>query len=171
MPSPQPPALTKQEQRDVEQAAEAVAEVLRAAVRATIEERSPTPARDTVMEIVESGERSLTDDGANPAAIMTTYLLLHWVGLVRDALADEPERVAEILAWVEENLGKRYRLRARYTSAALQSPEGVEEIAEYAHGLGLDFMPSILWLLAGAVARYGDGDVGWLQQLQPSEVS
>ncbi|MGQ0573477.1 MAG: hypothetical protein ACT4RN_04640 [Pseudonocardia sp.] len=163
--------LDKQQQKDVVRAAEAVSGALRDAVQATITDRSPEPARETVVEIVEAGSRSPTADGGNPAAIMTTYVLLHWVTMVREALVDEPDRVAEILAWVEENLGRRYRLRARYTSVALDGAAGVEEIAEYARALGADFMPSIVWLLAGAVARYGDGDADWLAMLGAAEFS
>lgn len=163
--------LTEKQQRDVERAAEAVGDALRQAVEATIAEHSPEPARETIMEIIDTGRHAPTPDGGNPAAMMTTYLLLHWLGNVRAALVDHPDRVAEILAWVEEHLGHRCRLRARYTAVALDGPDGVDEIAEYARGLGADFMPSIVWLLAGAVARFGDGDVGWLQQIQRAGMS
>lgn len=163
--------LDKQQQADVMRAAEAVSDALRGAVQATITEKTPDPARDTTAAIVETGSRSPTGDGDNPAAMMTTYVLLHWLTLVRDALLDRPDRVEEILGWVEENLGRRYRLRARYTAAALDEASGIDEIAEYVDALGADFMPSIIWLLAGAVARYGDGDADWIATLQAAEVS
>ena len=163
--------LDKQQQADVMRAAEAVSDALRDAVQATITEKAPDPARDTIEAIVETGSRSTTADGENPAAMVTTYVLLHWLTLVREALLDRPDRVEEILAWVEENLGNRYRLRARYTAAALDGPGGIDEIAEYAGALGADFMPSIIWLLAGAVARYGDGDADWIATLRAAEVS
>lgn len=161
--------LDKKEQAEIARAADAVSGVLRDAVQATVEEKRPEPARATINMIVESGAGSPAPDGSNPAAMMTTYVLLHWLTLAREALAEHPDRVAEILAWIEENLGKRYRLRARYTAPALESPGGIGEIAEYADALGGDFMPSIIWLLAGAVARYGEGDAGWLAGLQPVE--
>lgn len=162
--------LDDQQQQDVTRAVEAVSGALRDAVQSTLDERTPEPARATIVEIVETGSRSLTADGGNPAAMMTTYLLLHWLATVREELAERPDRVSEILAWVEENLGKRCRLRARYTSVALEDAGGMDEIAEYAQALGADFMPSIIWLLAGAVARYGDGDAGWLQKLQTADL-
>lgn len=149
-------------------AAEVVAGAMRAAVQATITERRPEPAREAVDQIVAAGSGSATVDNPNPAAVLTTYLLVHWLNLVREKLADRPERVSEILGWVEENLGRRYRLRAGYPAAALVSSEGLEEIAEYAPALGSEFMPAIIWLLAGAVARYGDGDADWIT-LRPAD--
>ncbi|MGD9529594.1 hypothetical protein [Pseudonocardia sp.] len=158
--------LDKQQQADVARAADAVATALRDAVQVTVDEHTPDAARHAVFAIVETGMRTPSPDGGNPAAMMATYLLLHQITLVREALADRPDRVAEILSWIEENLGKRPRLRARYTSEALVSEAGVEEIAAYAEGLGPDFMPSLLWLLAGAVAVYADGDAEWISTLQ-----
>ncbi|MGQ0574091.1 MAG: hypothetical protein ACT4RN_07780 [Pseudonocardia sp.] len=163
--------MNKKQQATVIRAAEAVSTALRDAVQATVDERSPETARETVVAIAETGAGAPAPDGGNPAAMMTAYLLMHRLEQVRDALVDRPDRVEEILAWVEENLGRRYRLRARYTAAALEGPEGMEEVAVYAEALGADFMPSIIWLLAGAVARYGDGDADWLATLQAAEVS
>jgi len=163
--------LDNQQQQDVVRAAEAVSDALRDAVQATISAKDPEPARATVLTIAQTGSRSLDAEGGNPAAMMTTYLLLQWLSAVREELADRPDRVAEILTWVEEHLGKRCRLRARYTSVALEGDDGVGEIAEYAGALGADFMPSMIWLLAGAVARYGDGDVGWLDSFGTAEAT
>lgn len=158
--------LDEQQQAEVARAADALTTTLRDTVQVTVDEHTPDAARQTVFAIVETGSRSPTPDGGNPAAMMTTYLLLHQLTLVREELAGRPERVAEILGWIDEHLGRRPRLRARYTAQALESETGVEEIATYAEGLGPDFMPSILWLLAGAVALYGDGDAGWIARLQ-----
>ncbi|MGE3285210.1 MAG: hypothetical protein AB7J32_03780 [Pseudonocardia sp.] len=163
--------LDKKQQADVARAADAVAAALRDAVQVTVDEHTPDAARHAVFAIVETGTRTPTPDGGNPAAMMATYLLLHQLTLVREALADRPDRVAEILAWIEENLGKRPRLRARYTSEALVNEEGIEEIAAYAEGLGPDFMPSMLWLLAGAVALHGDGDAEWITRLQEARIA
>jgi len=166
MSSPEPVVLTRQQRRDLDRAAEAVASVLQQAIEATISEDSPEPARETILEIVQIGQAAPDPDGDNPAVMMTTVLLLSWLGVVGEALAEEPERVPRILEWVEEHLGHRCRLRAGYTASGLNGSAGVDEIADYARGLGADFMPSILWLLAGAVACYGDGDVSWLTAVQ-----
>jgi hypothetical protein len=165
MPSPQP-LFTKREQRDVARAVHAVADLLCEAMQDTIAEGSPDPAREAVESIVESAESSGMLDASEAGEVMITYLLLGWASEVREALAHTPDRVAQILGWVEEHLGKRYRLRARYTAGVLDSDEGLAETIQYAEGLGEDFLPSIVWLLAGAVARFGDGDVEWLDRLR-----
>jgi hypothetical protein len=36
----------------------------------------------------------------------------------------------------------------------------------YSQALGDDFLPSLVWLVAGVVAVYGEGDVAWLRDLE-----
>lgn len=160
--------LGKKQQADVMRAAEAVAITLRQAIQATVDHRTPEAGRQTVLAIVDVGTRALGEDGANPAVMMTTHVLLHDLSAVRQGLTDQPDRVERVLGWIEENLGKRYALRARYTSAALETAEGLDDIAAYTEALAEDFMPSLVWLLAGAVAVYGDGDAQWLARLTPA---
>ena len=76
-----------------------------------------------------------------------------------------------MLAWIEENLGKRYRARARYTASALESEAGAGEITSYRPALQDDFLATLIWLLAGAVAVFGGGDVDWLKALEPDGAS
>ena len=71
-----------------------------------------------------------------------------------------------MLAWIEDALGTRYRARARYTSGALRSEQDAAEIMMYAQALGDDFLPSLVWLIAGAVAVHGAGDAEWLRDLE-----
>lgn len=156
--------LSKRERQQVEEAAEAVVEVLRESVRATVADPGPGHARQVVGGLLTMDQRADAQDG--PARLMTTYTLLGWLTAVRAELSDRPERVDTVLGWIGENVGSRYRARARYTSAALRSDDEAGEIVEYLEALGDDFLPSLVWLLAGAVACYGDGDVEWLLSLE-----
>jgi hypothetical protein len=130
--------LSRREEREIAQAAEAVALVLREAVAATVAEPGPAPAREVVARILELDEQAGGTDGAGPGA-----------------------------RWIEEHLGARYRARARYTSGALRSDEAAVEIADYLDALRDDFLPSLVWLLAGAAACYSDGDVDRLLGAAP----
>jgi hypothetical protein len=56
------------------------------------------------------------------------------------------------VAWIEENLGRRYRARARYTASAPESEAGAAEITTYRPALQDDFLATLVWLLAGAVS-------------------
>jgi hypothetical protein len=70
------------------------------------------------------------------------------------------------MAWVQDALGTRCRARARYTSGALRSEQDAGEIMLYAQALGDDFLPSLVWLIAGTVAVHGAGDTAWLGDLE-----
>jgi hypothetical protein len=43
---------------------------------------------------------------------MATLTLVRWAGLARAELADQPGWVDEVLAWIQDALGTRYRARA-----------------------------------------------------------
>lgn len=157
---------SKQELREVEEAAEAIGGLLMRAVAATIAAPSPVPAREAVGEFLSIDTSAAPDSGSGPAQLLATLTLSRWFGLVREELADRPRRVDEVLAWIEDNVGKRYRARARYTASVLESEAGAGEITTYRPALQDDFLATLVWLLAGAVALYGGGDVAWLKGLE-----
>ena len=159
---------SKQELREVEQAAEAIGGLLMRAVEATVAEPSPVPSREAVGEFLSIDRSAAPDSVSGPAQLLATLTLSRWLGLVREELADRPQRVDEVLDWIEENLGKRYRARARYTSPALESAAGAGDITTYRPALQDDFLATLVWLLAGAVAVYGAGDIAWLKALEPA---
>jgi len=158
---------SKQELREVEEAAEAIGGLLVRAVEATVEDASPVPAREAVGEFLSIDAHAAPDSGSGPAQLLATLTLSRWLGQVREALVDQPQRVDEILSWIEESLGKRYRARTRYTSPVLESEAGAGEITTYRAALQDDFLATLVWLLAGAVAVFGGGDVAWLKALEP----
>lgn len=154
--------LSKRERRQFDEAAAQLATTLRQAVQRTVTAGGPQPAREAISQLLGTSPPGR----GHPAELMAGYQLLSWVRLVRDALGDRPQRVDEVLGWIEEAVGRRYRARARYTSGALDSESAEPQTLHYRDALGADFLPSLIWLLAGAVARYGDGDVEWLHRLE-----
>lgn len=156
----------KKEQRAFEEVAGIVGGLLQRAVAATIAEGTPDPAREAVGEFLDIDENAGSVDAAGgPTELLATLTLVRWHSLAREELVDRPQRVEEVLAWIEENLGRRYRARARYTSPIMQSEEGAREIVVYRSALEEAFLATLIWLLAGAVALYGDGDIAWLEGL------
>ncbi len=157
--------MSKRYEQQIEQVAQAVTGLLTDAVQETIEQRSPEPARQCIARLLHLDREAAPDDESGPAELMATLGLVRWAGLARRDVGERPGWIEEVLAWIEESLGRRYRARARYTSGALRSDEDASEIMIYSDALQDDFLPSLIWLIAGVVARYGEGDVGWLRDL------
>lgn len=153
---------------EVQQALEAIGNLLADAVQATIDEPSPDPARQCARQFFDIDAHAAPDEDGGPAQMMALLTLVRWLSLAREELADRPDRpgrVEDVLGWIEEHLGKRYRARARYTSGLLESKDAAGEVAIYQHALQEEFLPALVWLLAGAVARFGEGKIAWLRAL------
>lgn len=157
--------LSRRQERDVRRAAEAVDTVLLDAVARTAAEPDAEPARHVLAELMTYDERPEFGDSA-PTRMMAFVALAGRLADVRSALADRPERAEQVLGWVGEHLGPRCRARARYTSGMLVDDAAANEASEYVDALREDFLPSLVWLLAGAVARFADGDVDWLRRIE-----
>ncbi|TQM01730.1 hypothetical protein [Pseudonocardia kunmingensis] len=161
----------KRDRKEVDLAVEAIGGLLIEAVQATITDRVPGPARECAEEFAAIDDGVAPDDEGGPTGLMATLTLVRWLSSAREELLDRPARVDEVLAWIEDALGRRYRARARYTSGMLESEAGVRESMEYVDALQEDFLPSLIWLVAGVVAVYHEGDVGWLRRLHgPDQV-
>lgn len=145
--------------------AEELASRLIAAVAQTLTEREPAPSRTLIGLTLEIGRLSEPDGEGKTTRLMVTLILIRWLSVARAKLEDRPERVDAALGWIEETMGKRFAARARYTAPALRDEEGASEILRYREALGDDFLPSLVWLLAGVVAAEQDGDVAWLARL------
>ena len=156
----------KRDERQVQQVAEAITGLLAESVKETIAQRSPEPARECVRELLAIDRAAAPEEAGGPAELMATLGLIRWAGLARIELGARPGWVEEVLAWIKDELGSRYRARARYTSGALRGDAEAAEIMLYSQALGDDFLPSLVWLVAGTVAVYGQGDVAWLRDLE-----
>jgi hypothetical protein len=156
----------QREQRQVQQVAEAVTGLLAEAVKETIEKRSPEPARECIAELIAVDRRNAPEEKGGPVELMATLGLVRWAGLARREAGDRPGWVEEALGWIEEALGTRCRARAAYTAGALRSEAEAAEIMMYAKALRADFLPSLVWLIAAAVAVHGSGRIEWLGDLE-----
>jgi hypothetical protein len=159
----------KPEEQELERAAEAVGGLLMEAVQATIADRTPDPSRECVAEFLSIDDKVAPEDDGGPTELVATLTLVQWLSAARNELLDRPGRVEEALGWIEEAMGRRYRSRARYTCGALESADGARESMEYAAALQDDFLPSMIWVVAGVVAVHGEGDVTWLRRLAGPE--
>ena len=157
--------MSKRYERQIQQVAEAITGLLADAVKETIEQRSPEPARQCIARLLHLDREAAPEDESGPAELMATLGLVRWAGLARRDVGERPGWVEEVLAWIEESLGRRYRARARYTSGALRSDEDASEIMIYVGRLQRR-LPALADLVdRRGVARYGEGDVGWLRDL------
>lgn len=159
-PSDSPAAL------DMAQAAASVGNLLADAVRATLEHRTPDPARAAAAELVRVDERAAPEHRGGPAQLMGMLTLVRWLSLVREATPDRPDRVDAVLARVEDVLGKRCRARAGFVCGALVDDERAGEVPAAQAALQEEFLPALTWLAAGSVAVFGDGEVAWLRGLE-----
>jgi hypothetical protein len=137
-------------EREMVQAVTAVEELLDRAVAATVADRSPAPARETAALVERMDARAEDADVDGPIELLATLTLVGRLAALRDAPADGTDRVAAALTWVEEALGRRCRARAAFVSALLVTEDAADDVARYRDALRGEFLPALLWLLAGA---------------------
>jgi hypothetical protein len=148
--------------REFDELVEEVQGLLLEAVRETIESGSPEPARSRIAVIVEIDEGvTAFHSGPPPGQTVAFVCLIRW--LTRSARDDtfrpEPD---EVLGWIGQHVGARYRARAGYLIGTLD-PDRAEDVAAlYAEALGDDFLPTLLWIAAALTALHGHGDSSWL---------
>jgi hypothetical protein len=149
----------QRERTEIAEAAERISELVLETVEATLAERSAEPGRRYL-----SGLSSGQTDEERTTELMITLIMVRWLSVVRDHVGTG-DVVEPVLAWIREELGVRPAARARYTSAPLVSEESAADIMGYRDALHSDFLPSMAWLLAGAVAVHGEGAIDWLREL------
>ena len=156
---------SKKELQEAEQAIASIGELLIEAVQATIEHRSHEPARPAVGVFRDIDARAAPDSDSGPAQLMAMLTLVRWTTVLRGELAEHPQPVDDALAWIEENLGKRYRARAGYASPLMRDQDAAADVATYQRALREEFLPALIWLVAGVVAVFGEGSTDWLRGL------
>lgn len=139
----------------IEDAYRLVSDVLEGAVRETLAEPGPEPARFAVRQLT-SVDDELPDEATPPGWSLAFLVLADWYEAARTALADDEQRAERALGWVAEHLGRRFAARARYTVTPLVDLANARETSLYVEALGEDFLPTMVWTVAGLVAEYPD---------------
>jgi hypothetical protein len=148
---------------------ELIADELETAVRETLAQRSPEPARllaarvtETDLALVEAGEHD--EDEAAPGLSIAFAVLAAWISGAQDELL-VPGVEDNVLDWIARHLGEPAAALSRRTAGILGvrqvPPEVVDQIVDE---LGPDFIPSLLWIATGLTAEHGDGDTAWLRR-------
>jgi hypothetical protein len=158
-------ARTTRVDREMAEALEIVGDTIEGAIRETLEQRSPEPARAAIEQLTQVDDE-FTVVGEPPPGWTTGYLTLaQWARSAAGALAERPDREADVLTWIENHIGRRYAARARYTVGIIGDTDNSDEIARYLEALRDDFLPTLVWLMAAVVELYGAGDPGWARKL------
>jgi hypothetical protein len=154
----------KQEQQAVAAAAERLSGLVIASVAQTLEHEDVEPSRVYLAGLLGSSGNQSAEE-ARSTELMITLILVRWLSVVREEIPADRDHVVEVLGWIGEHLGTRYASRARYTVGPLEGEDTAADIMQYRNALRGDFLPSLVWQLAAAVALYGEGDMAWLRRL------
>lgn len=139
-------------------------------VEQTLKERSPQHARDLAIRIIDT-DIALAEAGENDPdgslGLTTAFAVVaRWLAGLRDERPEEPV-ADECLGWVGTALGPECAAASTKVAGLLGAERHAERtVQEIADELRAEFIPAMVWLTAGAVAIYGEGDVGWLQRYE-----
>lgn len=137
----------------------------------TLEQRTATSARDTTQLILDCDAQfaaprtaaRTSDHGIGTGETIAVVVLIWWLSRLRD-----PEMVEGALSWVRTELDPDAARQATRASSLLCSAFDAPMIIGLRKELGTDLIPALTWLAAGAVTRYGGGDVNWLPHIWDS---
>lgn len=146
--------------RELDAMVETMEGVLLDAVEETLQSGSPAPARDRIARVTETDDELGTfGSGTPPGQTFALIILTRWLGTAGAGADSE-----DLLGWIGDNLGSRYRARSKYMIGVLDPGTAAETVRLYGDALGDDFLPALIWIASALVARYGDGDPAWLRQ-------
>lgn len=147
----------EENQVGIEDAYRLVSEVLEGAVRETLASPGPEPARFAVTQLTAVDD-GLPEDATPPGWSLAFLVLADWYDAAGTVLADTDDRAEQALAWITDTMGRRFAARARYTITPLVDPANARETSLYVEALGDDFLPTMVWTVAGLVATFPADD-------------
>ena len=143
---------------------ELLAAGLREVVGRTLRDREPDAARDYFDDLVDAVEEMPDDDAPGLPLELSLMVLFGWLAGIREAHADA-WLFARVHGWIGSELGAELAARSRLAGGLLGAAETRDVTLEkLLDELDDDALPVLIWLAAGAVATYGDGDPAWLRQ-------
>lgn len=162
--------LESEEELDFDQELQEMLEILdselRIAVANTLKYKSPEPALD-FDEWVAGRDDAIADDREpdgeqRPGALFSIYLLVGWLRELRADQADL-ESSDKAFEWIQANLEPECVQLAAIAAHIYQADPGERSVIEQAFDdLEGEVLPALVWLVAGAVAEYGNGDIACL---------
>jgi hypothetical protein len=146
---------------DLEELIGLLAEDLSNVISRTLADRSPFPARDFTDRIIETDLAMATEsDEAGTLGQSVAYLVLSsWWNSVSAATFD-PTLTQRAVDWVRAELPLECAAPALRAADAV-GPAADHEVTQIADELADDFLPGLIWLAVGLVAKYGDSDPTW----------
>jgi hypothetical protein len=142
-----------------------------AVVASTIAQRSSEPAR-IFAERVRNSDNAVGDQTSDtaddeygtPGLSMACAILVGWLTAAREEQAD-PQMTDKVLAWIGASLGSDVAQIAGTAADVLDTDTTRGRTVQYfTDELETDFLPALIWLTAGVVAEYGNGEVAWLHR-------
>jgi hypothetical protein len=172
--------LVDEDDIDIGDLVEVLDAMLRDAVARTIADRSMEPARVAAEAIIagdaaalraaepdrdidegtttNAGLQSVNEEGALGLS-MAFSVLAGWLTAMRESWPVEVNAEAAV-AWVRAELGDAPAAAAGQAAGLLASGAGADvTVQELLDELQEDFLPALVWLAAGALVRFGGGDV------------
>lgn len=158
--------VSRTENRELDAMIEAMERLLRDAVAETLELGSPAPARDRIARVTEiDDEVASFEPGPPPGQTFALVILTSWLCT---PVAGHRADADDVLDWIGDNLGTRYRARAKYMIGMLDPDSAPETVRLYGDALAEDFLPTLIWIASALVARYGAGDPASLSHAVPT---
>jgi hypothetical protein len=139
-----------------------------AAIRRTLSMKSSRPAHAAAERILAADHILDEEIGADPDGGLNMWsalaLLVSWFTSAREDV-DDPEMVADAVAWVSANLGTVVAHTAESAGAILRDRiSAAVALERLVDELGEDLLPTLIWLTAAVVEQHGRGDVSWLDR-------
>ncbi|MEV6775161.1 hypothetical protein [Streptomyces syringium] len=139
------------------------ADLLEPLVGALVERKDP----DIALSVHVGLERISDLEGPEAAGYFGATILavvFGWLVGARDAgLA--PREAERAMEWIRTDLGADAERAAQRLGGLIGHPEARDDtVDDVMDGLGDEFIPAAIWLVAGVVATAGGGDAAWLRR-------
>lgn len=136
-------------------------------VSETVRLQDPTRAVNLMLALIkEVGEENQDFAVANLYAVLTA-----WLHRASKTIFTEEEDLRPVMDWVFLNLGNEAAGFAEQAACYLFNGTEISLEDETSQALGSMLVPSLVWLVAGLVGTFGNGDAFWVRQFDHSLLS
>lgn len=145
-----------------------LADDLEDVIARTLADHSAEPARRFTARVVETDLLVALEENDQAGrhetlGVTVAFLILTgWLTRSRAELSG-PDTAAEVLGAIRDGLGREFVDVAVPAAGLLAAESSRPTSRKLADDLDDELLPALIWLAAGLVRRYGDGDVTWLR--------